>query len=470
MFSSLRLTVILLICLAAFSILGTLVLQKEQSDPHKFHLLYPPTSARYRIMQFFGLFDVYHSWWFRLALLLLVVNLVVCSIKKLRSMPRYFKRPDFRFDRGFLKNAPNYCEIEIPPGIPPEDVIDRVRKALPSGTRLFSSTEGEIRLLAENSKAAVFCARYGFFFVHFSLLVLFAGVILGSALGFHGFVELGEGEEKAGFQDRGTGEHGMERPFGFTLRADKIWEVFYENGEVKDYFTKLSVIENGKEVLQKVIQVNDPLIYKGIRFYQSSFREAGATKLAVRVVPKDGSTPEAYQVEPGGSFTCLGGQYHVQVLNFFPDFAMEPGSGPFSRSDELLNPAVQLLIQPRTGEPVKTWSFLKFPEFHGRKEGLDADFVLASVEPGYQTGLEIDYDPGVNFIWAGSGLMVLGMCFVFYTAHKRYYGILSRKDGKDRLLLAGITSRFPTAFAREFQKTAGTLSAPRSALSNTDSR
>ncbi|MBN1817551.1 MAG: cytochrome c biogenesis protein ResB [Sedimentisphaerales bacterium] len=44
-----------------------------------------------------------------------------------------------------------------------------------------------------------------------------------------------------------------------------------EKGMIKDYFSDLQVLQDGKVVLEKKIQVNDPLHYGGYHFYQSSY-------------------------------------------------------------------------------------------------------------------------------------------------------------------------------------------------------
>jgi len=47
-------------------------------------------------------------------------------------------------------------------------------------------------------------------------------------------------------------------------------------GPIRDYFSELSVIEDGKQVAAKVIQVNDPLHWGGYHFYQADYdKQAG---------------------------------------------------------------------------------------------------------------------------------------------------------------------------------------------------
>ena len=84
------------------------------------------------------------------------------------------------------------------------------------------------------------------------------------------------------------------------------------------------VLENGKEVLKKTIEVNDPLTYKGLTFYQSSYGPAGDPVYQFRV--KNRATGETVDVKggqgkplalPGGSALIPMG-YAESYQNFGP--------------------------------------------------------------------------------------------------------------------------------------------------------
>ena len=67
---------------------------------------------------------------------------------------------------------------------------------------------------------------------------------------------------------------------------------FYEGSQrPKDFTSKLTIIDGGKEVKQKVIEVNDPLQYKGIFIYQSSYGTApgDGRVVLVDVTPSTGT-------------------------------------------------------------------------------------------------------------------------------------------------------------------------------------
>ena len=83
-----------------------------------------------------------------------------------------------------------------------------------------------------------------------------------------------DGAEGSHIDIRGGKEH-VDLPF--AVRNNRFWMETYPNGQPKEYSSDLSVIENGREVVRKTITVNDPLVYKGIWFYQSSYGQATAT-------------------------------------------------------------------------------------------------------------------------------------------------------------------------------------------------
>ena len=94
-FSSVKLTIILLILLALASIIGTLIPQMPQRESIEF-----ARSLSSEVFHFFDaldLFDMYHSMWFRLLIGCLGLNLVICSMNRFPGTWRLFRslpRPD----------------------------------------------------------------------------------------------------------------------------------------------------------------------------------------------------------------------------------------------------------------------------------------------------------------------------------------------------------------------------------------
>ena len=57
----------------------------------------------------------------------------------------------------------------------------------------------------------------------------------------------------------------------YVITLDRFWIDYYDTGQIRQYNSVLTVHEDGKEVLTKQIWVNEPLYYKGTRYYQSSW-------------------------------------------------------------------------------------------------------------------------------------------------------------------------------------------------------
>ena len=77
-FRSLKLTIFLLILLATLSIIGTLIKQNAPSGEY----IQRYGVGLFNVLDFFDLFNMYHSGWFSAILMLLVVNLITCSIHR----------------------------------------------------------------------------------------------------------------------------------------------------------------------------------------------------------------------------------------------------------------------------------------------------------------------------------------------------------------------------------------------------
>lgn len=71
---------------------------------------------------------------------------------------------------------------------------------------------------------------------------------------------------------------------------------------IKDFKSKLRIVEDGKTIIAKTIEVNDPLKYKGYSFYQSGYDQKGGKYTGLQV-SKDPGLPVTYA---GFSSLCFG--------------------------------------------------------------------------------------------------------------------------------------------------------------------
>ncbi len=182
--SSLRLTLFLLLGLAAIAVFGT---------------LHVPENARYSVY--------YQSLWFRLLLALLALNLTVCTLRTLRAR------------RGEKERLWQRLEA----GVGEESVIsaDASKERIAAGLRKsgYTVSERDGRLLAEKGRAG----RWGAIVVHLSCLLIMGGA-LAAELGFVGTRNIHVGDTSNVYFDW---DAEAERPLGFTFRLDEFEPVYY---------------------------------------------------------------------------------------------------------------------------------------------------------------------------------------------------------------------------------------------------
>jgi cytochrome c biogenesis protein len=125
LFASIKLTLVLLLSLAVTSIIGTLI--PQNAEPAAYVAAYGETL--FRFFWVLGLFDMYHSWWFQILIILLAANVVVCSVDRISSNRKILlvRRPHFQAAR--FRNLPDsrtparrphcrHCMHRIFPGRP----------------------------------------------------------------------------------------------------------------------------------------------------------------------------------------------------------------------------------------------------------------------------------------------------------------------------------------------------------------
>ena len=454
---SLRLAIYLFIILAALSIFGT-VIQQEGTETYPkivtnlgfttvnflkfFRLADEPKSMEevmsygektYKLFHSIGLMDMYHSWWFTALLFLLTANLFMCTINRFPGVLKYFSEPKVTFKEGL--NG----EIKIRLRDSIEEAKKKVSEVLDNkfSRHYEENINGSCHLMFERGKIG----RLGVYITHCSIFLIFIGSIIGSLFGFKGYVELLEGEQTNNYYDKGKN---AELPLGFTLKCEKAYVTYYkDNTRPKDWYSELVVLKDNKKVVSKKIEVNDPLSYNGIFFYQSSFGEGGMRNLSLEITPRAGGDKKVLSIGLDEEIE-VGMGVKVRALRFIPDFAFE-GKDVVSRSNELNNPAALLEIE-ENGRRVTKWLFLKYPYFHPFTE-TPYSFKLVDIAGRNRTGLQVTYDPGVNVIWVGCVLLVIGLYVSFFISHKRVWVKLDKSE----LTVTGLTNKNKPSFELEME-------------------
>ena len=438
-FASVRLALFLLFTLAATSIIGTII---PQNQPPGFYVeTYHANLARF--MQALHIPDMYNSWWFMALLALFSLNLIICSLERIPNAWRLVTMDNLATEPERLKKMGLKKSVPLSGSL----AEGTSRTAAHLASKGWKTTQraqdgGATLLFAQKGP----WTRFGVYIVHTSILIILIGAIIGSPrvakdilknpyYAFKGSVNIPESEQTDVIYSflEGVGQ----LPLGFTVRCDYFNIEYYANGMPKDYLSKLSVIENGKVVKQQDVEVNEPLIYKGITFYQSSYQPYKDFILSVKNnktgLSKTEMAPTATQIswkEGGARFGIINMEVQGEAVTRF-----------------------KIWFTDDQGEPSKFWlepgqeSIIKRPS---------GDYTL-SARQLYATGLQVAKDPGVWWVYSGCGLMLLGLLVAFFMSHRKIWALVSEEGGKTVVLFAGNANKNKVGFENTFNELADGL-------------
>lgn len=448
-FASVKLAVGVIIALALTSIIGTIIEQNVEPAANLKLLakVFGDSSAPsvYNLFLKLGFMNMYHSWWFVSLLIMFCTTLIVCSIDRLPKTLRLINTPLRPLGEDIIKTLPIKKEFKVKTSvkIARDEILNNLTPL--RFHALESTEENSIGFYSQKGKYT----QLGFYIVHLSLLLIFIGAIIGAKFGFGGFLNLPEGRTSDVIYAGG----GRTIPLGFTIKCNWYDTRYYRDSDTPQEFqSELVVIEDGREVLKKVIEVNSPLTYKGITFYQSSY---GMTPDAVgefilKVIPKN-SEEKVFRLKPGGTFEIPDTNIRGTVVNFSPALTRDPETGRlFTYAEQMTNPAVAIEFSNVGKEKFTGWILKRYPETGILPDGSKIEFIdYWGVE---YTGLQVSKDPGVGIIYLACIIMAIGLYTAFFMSHKKIWIKLSADGGFVRIIAGGSASKNRLSLEKDIER------------------
>jgi cytochrome c biogenesis protein len=378
-FTDLKFAIFILALLAVLSSLGSFIEQDEILFFYQKN--YPSSQPIYgfidwRFIKFLGLDHLYTTWWFFFLVLLLAISLISCTIT--RQFPIFFNSKEYLFKKqksSFL-NLNFFVRIKNIPYLK-EFILLKIQELnfyVYQKSNLIYGYKGLI-------------GRISPVLVHFSLIVILFGSSIGAFKNFKAQEILPKGEI---FHIQNTLRIGFltDLPL-FNIRVNDFWAEYQKN-RIHQFYSNLSILDNfGNELKEQTISVNNPLRYKGVDFYQSDWNLLG-----IRV--ENINKKEIYE---------------------FPLFELKENT----KSWVTWIPSDSVLFKQKLSRDTVIFVTLIFDQFQNfffiyDKSGifLDkkniGDFILPDVrvlEILPSTGLLIKYDPSINIIYFGFGILML---------------------------------------------------------------
>ncbi len=448
----------------------------------------------FNIAVFFKLHDPFRSWWYDLLLLTLSLSLFTCLIDRLPVVLQSMKVGTPRKSEDIAKKrfAAKFVSVK-----PAEEIVNN----LPALFRFRKSrVENEWRISGLRGAlgyAGPTLAHAGLLFLALGGLFLSLAGFKTTVGGFPGDIMTDSGFDfgvrvdsfMIEYYPLGLGQYvlvddmfigkiiGREDDDHFILEArspenelinltahksrlSNQYDIEMDRGNISDYITLATVIEDEQEISKHRIEVNKPLRHKGYRFYQTSFDSENPrvearidSALMVVIHLSDDSLVDTVVVSSNLPHRLPDGS-EVQLAQFLPDFRME-GSVPTNASASLRNPAVRLDVYENGEKLYHQWSFLTNPFLHTSPEAAykfqAIDMYGFDATSTFMTILAVQKSTGSWAIWLGFALSTLGMILAFYQTPQRLWVVIKdRQDGVCEVVMAGSSSKNPNLFELKF--------------------
>jgi cytochrome c biogenesis protein len=478
--SSVPFGIVQLVLLIIACMIGMLIQQQGlETFPPYYDALTPAEKIVYGYL---GFFNIYHAPYFNLLMLLLSLNIILASIDHFPAAWSFITRKKLTASPTFAMAQKFKEKVELPQ-------LDR-RLLAERATAAARKMRFRARVTETDDRTTIFAERgvwnrLGAYAVHVGLLTIFVGYFMTSR-GHTGMMDAVPSKSsnrivKYVFNvNNATSEHAvsqreLELPFKIVC-LDFQQKLIDKNGSLDqtntlDWITRVRIEdpEIGRNT-ETLVHLNNPLDYRGYRFFQNSYRAPyNARVIKLRVTPLNatinGGQPQEVTIQRNGEAKLSDGTLlHYGMFN--PSFTVGGDQQvQMSTADAYENPAALLEYVAPDGKPGKVWALTeayanKYAGAPFMKKFMDNgvyQFVLTDFEKAPTASiLSVQYDPGARVVYAGFTILCLMLIAVFFFSHQRLWIVV--EDGN--VYLGGDANRNRLGFEDRAKKVAALIREP----------
>jgi cytochrome c biogenesis protein len=483
-YRSMRTALVLLVVLAAASILGSLFPQ-EGISPQRVDRYFADHPALAPVLERLGLFDVFGSAWYMAVYLALLGALVACLVPRTRALVRVLRsRPPRGGDLARYRTRATF-ETSASPG----EAMAAARRVLRRNRFRLAEREGE--LAGEKG----YLREVASMLFHVSLLVLLVGLAYGKGYGYRGQAAIVEGETwanaRVGYDSYSPGRFfGADRLAPFQLRLDDFTNSFHPDNTPREFASRLTALDlDGRPLQSQRVAPNRPMTVDGVRIFQSDYGYVPV----VRVRDADGkellAPQEVLTLRDPASEWSTGA---VKVTRSSPQVGLDltmftglvtapdcPGGAPFCNDPRLVRPVLVVLAYQGDLQAHRAQSVFSLDRTRLEPLGDRPLLLVPGQSRKLANGMEVSFtdlkqysvltlarDPGVPVVAVAAALLLLGLVPSLYVTRRRVWvRAVPAGAGGARVELAGLALQGKAAFEAELARLAeqvrrGTLDPP----------
>ena len=411
LFANLKFSIFILLLISLCSVIGTVIEQDQSIEVYKAN--YPLTNPLFGFLSWdlilkLGLDRVYKTWWFLFLIFLFGCSLGLCSfLQQLPALKIARRCQFFRTTNSFYK----LNNLTILANFSFSKILSTVR------TQQYSIFQ---------QKNMVYCykgliGRIGPIIVHFSMILILIGTIVGSLFGFKAQEIIPKTEQ---FHVQNILSNGTLSVIPRdSARVNDFWITYTKNKTISQFYSDISILNpEGNEIKRKTISVNYPFINHGVYYYQTDW-----SLIALR-------------------FKNLQNQIiEYPLINSFPN--QEKIWLTWVSNTQSLQDGLLLLIDNLEGYCSiynAAGQFLGNLEIN---EELNINQPMLLSEIISSTGLQVKTDPGIPLIYLGFFFLMISTLLSYITYSQVW--IIQKNQ---QLFIGGTTNRALFDFELEFLK------------------
>ena len=262
--ADLRFSIFILLLISFCSIIGTIIEQDQSIEIYKIN--YPLTNPVFgfltwdRILQF-GFDHVYKTWWFFTLIFLFGISLISCTFLQ--------QLPSLKIARRcqFFRTTGQFSRLKI----------STILNNFSFNKILLRIKDNQYSIFQQ--KNIIYCykgltGRIAPIIVHFSMILVLLGTIVGSLFGFKAQEIVPKTET---FHIQNILNNGQLTVVPKTsARVNDFWITYTKSKTISQFYSDISILDNyGNETDRKTIAVNYPLISNSVYYYQTDWNLIG---------------------------------------------------------------------------------------------------------------------------------------------------------------------------------------------------
>ena len=407
--ADLRFSIFILLGISIFSIIGTIIEQDQSIEIYKIN--YPLTNPVFGFLSWdiiiqFGLDHIYKTWWFLILIFLFGCSLILCSFLQQLPSLKIARRSQF------FRTTYSFSQLRL------STILSNL-----SFNKIIGRIQDKQYSIFQQ-KNMIYCykgliGRIAPIIVHFSMILILLGTIIGSLLGFKAQEIVPKTEN---FHIQNILANGSLTIIPKTsARINDFWITYTKTTTISQFYSDISILDSyGKENNRKTIYVNYPLIYNNIYYYQTDWNLIG-----LRFQNQKQQTIEYPLVN------IFGNQDKIWLT--------------WISNNQLSNNGTLLIIDNLEGY---SSIYNNLGQFLGNlelNETITFKQPLTLVDVISSTGLQIKMDPGIPMIYSGFFFLMIST-LMSYITYSQVWMIQKNK----KIFIGGTTNRAIFEFELEF--------------------